>query len=399
MKQHTIIIVPHERAKFRKLRVTTLQAWLAIATLTVLTVGGLAASVSYFTNAVDREQLRRIEGENTALREVNQSFESSIRELEHQLEDYQERIHKLAIVAGLAELSPNAGGGLEAGIGGMPPQLDGMAVEPDELTESLVSLRERLGNLGQGMSLLQTKLDERHLLISSTPAISPVKGLMTSGFGFRKDPFTGRRAFHNGLDIVAPPGREVAPCSWARRRRSKPFRRAPGVRSAEKVRAPRPSINCPTFCTTSRISPLGRTRRAKPPAPLAAALMPRASRDGARALRAQWHLHQGPPEIGSKPRPRRSSFPVLRRSSRRTCMHSTSKSVDSVDQIPLAMHRSVSRGPCCGSRVLGGPGELRPEAAQRWLPGARRIRSSCIMPTSSCVMMWQCATKVPVMAG
>ena len=29
------------------------------------------------------------------------------------------------------------------------------------------------------------------------------------GFGYRSDPFTGRRAFHRGIDIVAPAGKEV----------------------------------------------------------------------------------------------------------------------------------------------------------------------------------------------
>lgn len=38
--------------------------------------------------------------------------------------------------------------------------------------------------------------------------IWPIKGYrpLTSSYGYRKDPFTGRTAFHNGLDIAAPHG-------------------------------------------------------------------------------------------------------------------------------------------------------------------------------------------------
>ena len=44
---------------------------------------------------------------------------------------------------------------------------------------------------------------------SSIPAITPAKGLLTSGFGHRNDPFTGKRAFHPGIDIIAPLGQEI----------------------------------------------------------------------------------------------------------------------------------------------------------------------------------------------
>ena len=34
--------------------------------------------------------------------------------------------------------------------------------------------------------------------------------MISYGFNYRKDPFTGRRAFHSGLDLVATPGTRVA---------------------------------------------------------------------------------------------------------------------------------------------------------------------------------------------
>ncbi len=37
----------------------------------------------------------------------------------------------------------------------------------------------------------------------------PVKGKITSGFGIRKDPFTGKKIFHRGIDIAAPEGTPV----------------------------------------------------------------------------------------------------------------------------------------------------------------------------------------------
>lgn len=37
----------------------------------------------------------------------------------------------------------------------------------------------------------------------------PVRGRLSSGFGMRRDPFTGTRRFHNGVDIVNRPGTRV----------------------------------------------------------------------------------------------------------------------------------------------------------------------------------------------
>ena len=56
--------------------------------------------------------------------------------------------------------------------------------------------------------------DERADRWASTPSIWPVKGHITSKFGPRVSPFTGKKAFHSGLDIGSPRGREIkAPAS------------------------------------------------------------------------------------------------------------------------------------------------------------------------------------------
>ena len=44
---------------------------------------------------------------------------------------------------------------------------------------------------------------------ASTPSIWPTDGWVTSGFGYRKSPFTDRREFHKGVDIAGPPGTPV----------------------------------------------------------------------------------------------------------------------------------------------------------------------------------------------
>lgn len=44
---------------------------------------------------------------------------------------------------------------------------------------------------------------------ASTPSIWPTDGWVTSGFGYRRSPFTDRREFHKGLDIAGPAGTPI----------------------------------------------------------------------------------------------------------------------------------------------------------------------------------------------
>jgi len=59
------------------------------------------------------------------------------------------------------------------------------------------------------LAKLEKTAGERVGLWAATPSVWPVKGPVTSKFGPRISPFTGKKAFHAGLDISAPRGKTV----------------------------------------------------------------------------------------------------------------------------------------------------------------------------------------------
>lgn len=61
----------------------------------------------------------------------------------------------------------------------------------------------------QSLQELYELLKDQHSLLSSTPSVAPVRGLYTSGFGYRISPFTGKRQLHSGIDLSAPTGTQV----------------------------------------------------------------------------------------------------------------------------------------------------------------------------------------------
>lgn len=59
------------------------------------------------------------------------------------------------------------------------------------------------------LARLEKTAGERAGFWAATPSIWPVRGPISSKFGPRISPFTGKKAFHAGVDISAPRGEEV----------------------------------------------------------------------------------------------------------------------------------------------------------------------------------------------
>jgi murein DD-endopeptidase MepM/ murein hydrolase activator NlpD len=128
------------------------------------------------------------------------SFEASITTLQKQLGDFEDQTRQLAIVAGLDGLAPSP----EPGIGGLPSP-----AEVDITGATLDRLDQRVFGLSEALKAVSLNLAERQQLISSTPSIAPVKGVLTSKYGYRRDPITGKQAAHWAIDIAAAPGQAV----------------------------------------------------------------------------------------------------------------------------------------------------------------------------------------------
>lgn len=132
------------------------------------------------------------------------------------LGELQARVARLdalgARLVDVADLDPG-----EFGFGTAPPR--GGATDPapafpphripDFLTDLEVleaTLRERALSLG----IVDTAFTGRRIDAEIRPAGRPVSGgWISSGFGWRNDPITGKRVFHRGVDFAGRPGTEI----------------------------------------------------------------------------------------------------------------------------------------------------------------------------------------------
>jgi murein DD-endopeptidase MepM/ murein hydrolase activator NlpD len=96
----------------------------------------------------------------------------------------------------------------------LPPTARSVSLDLDR--EALAGMREGIRRLAirtstQAMSFeeLIEGLEGKKHRWASTPSIWPTEGWVTSGYGYRTSPFTGRRSFHAGLDIASDFGTPI----------------------------------------------------------------------------------------------------------------------------------------------------------------------------------------------
>ena len=80
----------------------------------------------------------------------------------------------------------------------------------EEITMELGSVAELLQDRKNKLDLLQDMLMNRELKQEITPSGYPVKqGYVTSGYGSRTDPFSGKKKSHRGVDFAGKTGTDV----------------------------------------------------------------------------------------------------------------------------------------------------------------------------------------------
>jgi murein DD-endopeptidase MepM/ murein hydrolase activator NlpD len=104
------------------------------------------------------------------------------------------------------------------GIGGGGAESIGIGKSTEILTEKILArkLHSHIKQLGDDISIekevskeLLAQIERQRSLMAHTPSAWPTRGWMTSRFGWRNSPFTGKREFHKGVDIASRKGTPI----------------------------------------------------------------------------------------------------------------------------------------------------------------------------------------------
>lgn len=200
-----------------KLIALALAVFLAIPSLTLYAgfrMGKQGTGVDYTTLSVNEELARQRDD----ILEAKRVAEENLNALTLRLGQMQAHVirldalgQRLTRIAGLDSdefdfSNPPAQGGPEEGAAG---HLGETAPLPDFMTQ-LDELSQQLKDREEQLSILETLFINRNLEAKVLPTGRPVtKGWISSKFGVRSDPFTGKPDWHKGIDLAAKEGTEV----------------------------------------------------------------------------------------------------------------------------------------------------------------------------------------------
>jgi murein DD-endopeptidase MepM/ murein hydrolase activator NlpD len=119
---------------------------------------------------------------------------------------------RLAQMAGMKpkDLPPPTDPGKAPGRGGPAPTLS-RDLSVDEFASMLSDLSRGVEERSDQLTVLEALLVSSSVNKKFLPTLAPVEGgWLSSSFGWRIDPFTGQKSFHEGLDFPAEPGTTIA---------------------------------------------------------------------------------------------------------------------------------------------------------------------------------------------
>ena len=217
---YTIVVFPGSTGSPKRIQLSKKSAKVALISLLVLcvTFGGAGIYfINQYLNYMDGQvELASLKRQEKIQKTQIDKFSKQVRSFETEMSRLESFEKKLRIITSFENSPKNNQGHM--GVGG-PYGLSShsFTTSLEKETESMLDrLSGDLGILTNQIKMRQfsfQELDEylknQKSLLASTPSIWPTRGWVTSGFGYRKSPFTGLPEKHEGLDIAARLGSEV----------------------------------------------------------------------------------------------------------------------------------------------------------------------------------------------
>ncbi len=199
----SIIIIPEGSRKVRRFCLHSNLLKLAAAGAFFFLLGMCLLVFDYCRIGVDGSELERLRTANRRQQERIRTLGSGLENVRRELVALQQSDAKVRLLARL-DSAPEVA---MAGLGG-PDEKDA-AGELSDLQRQIDNIRQAIDLRRESLEEIQGYFNDQRSLLASKPKGWPTKGWVTSGFGLRKSPFSGKRKMHHGIDIAARTGTPV----------------------------------------------------------------------------------------------------------------------------------------------------------------------------------------------
>jgi murein DD-endopeptidase MepM/ murein hydrolase activator NlpD len=210
--EYHIVVFPGATSAPRRFSVKRRTISILLMASLVAVVLESAFLVQYVIRSSELWELQTLRSEAIEHRATATALSSGMEDIRKQLSTMQEINVRLRIMLGIDppkshQMAPGLGGKEESEADAVP---QAMKPEPSpheaapRLRQKLAWLSRDAGDQERNMQELAGIVDARRAQWAATPSIWPVRGWISSKFGHRISPFTGRETMHGGIDISAP---------------------------------------------------------------------------------------------------------------------------------------------------------------------------------------------------
>lgn len=205
-RRYSILILGDPPSRTRKIHLSHrgLQAVLVCGGLALLAIAYIVVQyVSYQVKESELQQLRKTV-------EAQRVVGGKLRVVEEELRQLRTFDNKIRYLAGIEqeegeEVAPMGGGTLDLGRAIREgEEAEQQALLVDQLYQDLERMEREVALRVESLKELTGYLTEQKDRLAATPSIWPTQGYVSSRFGHRTSPFTGRRQHHSGIDVAAP---------------------------------------------------------------------------------------------------------------------------------------------------------------------------------------------------
>jgi len=204
-KFFSLIFIPHNRGKSKTIIFSEKNVKVLAGVAAFLFVGFSFLLFDYFSMNGTRQKYRELSEENAVQKGTIVRLKVSLNNLKAKVENMESYAKKINTMAGLksSEVLREVGVG-----GGSNDQEMTFSGNSQDLSQA-ENVAQKAEGIERNLNTMVRYFEDKSAIWATTPSIWPTTGWMTSPFGEREDPFTGKRVFHYGIDVVSGYGNPI----------------------------------------------------------------------------------------------------------------------------------------------------------------------------------------------
>jgi murein DD-endopeptidase MepM/ murein hydrolase activator NlpD len=205
-KYLSLIIIPHKKGIQRNYSLSKKALQITAGFTAFLFIIFTLFLIDYILMNGTRSKHKKLMADYEEQSMTLSQYKESIDSLNAKIQNFERYTKKLNIMAGFKAEEMIQG---EPGVGGSSDLPEQIISEPQGDLSHLDELGEKAEGIDKNFEVLNHHFENQKSELAQTPSIMPTQGYWSSPYGWRNDPFTGKRSFHQGVDIATQHGNPV----------------------------------------------------------------------------------------------------------------------------------------------------------------------------------------------